>query len=424
MNMICIFLVINGFWFPSHGKQKLKTKKITASRVIKYGIGRDYSILGLKKTSEPKVRSFLWPHGENKPLRKSDVDDLRNLTIFETVEHLNSSEVKVKERWTIIPVFKVQSGGGVTNFTAGIFDPNIFGQLSEIGAQYGNLAGQNSVVFWGRRHRIWGRNRLGFELWNMNRLRFLYNGSGAQESAFVAKTGRYYLFIENQTLPYLWLGAGLDFNNERVSVDDLSNEFQNNFSNFFNQSNLNSRRDKLWLRFFARLGRLNTDIPFQEGQELSLEVRYADQNLLSSQRLFATMAQWRGFARKGNHNWGGRIIWEYTSSLFPEDQLYVGGLDRVRGFLDGQFYGQNSVVGNLEYRYRFLKIPSRWVELQSVVFSDAGRLNDKDMFFASVGGGLRIISPRIYRLSVRLDVAQVLTGQPGSVFSFGLQQFF
>lgn len=436
LTIACLFFVQNSFGKPSPSRSKtvVEHRSIDESQRSESGTGnqRDekghpplrYSILGLKKTSPRQVRSFLWPHGQDKPLKDSDVSDLRNLVIFESVKRTDDRTIEVKEIWTTIPIVKFTSGGGVSSLTLGVFDPNIFGQLLEVGGQYGNLAGRNSFVVWTRKHRALGRSLLGADFWRSERIRFLYNEQGEQESAFIALRQRYHIFIENQLLPYLWIGGGLDYNTDSMSFDDLNQDFQNQFTNFFALDTLGQKRDKLWLRLFMRLGRLNQDIPFVEGQEFRLELRHANENLLSLANLFSISAQWRGFQKRGNHNWGGRLLWDFTTSDFPEDLLYVGGFDRVRGFLDGQFVGQDSLTANLEYRYRFFQIPSRWIELQAVAFSDLGHLNDKGLFFASVGGGLRVMSPRVYRLNMRFDVAQVLAGQPGPVFSFGLQQFF
>lgn len=100
----------------------------------------------------------------------------------------------------------------------------------------------------------------------------------------------------------------------------------------------------------------------------------------------------------------------------------------MRGYRDGQFVGKHFWRGNIEYR-----VPS-WISrnlvLQHVAFFDIGNTGNtysrifKNETFNSLGVGLRIISPRVFRLNVRIDYARTFGRTTGGAFSFGLQQFF
>ena len=63
------------------------------------------------------------------------INEIRNTDLFSKVSYVIKSKgelthliIQVEERWTTIPILKVSSGGGVSQFTLGIYDPNLFGK--------------------------------------------------------------------------------------------------------------------------------------------------------------------------------------------------------------------------------------------------------------------------------------------------------
>ena len=71
--------------------------------------------------------------------------------------------------------------------------------------------------------------------------------------------------------------------------------------------------------------------------------------------------------------------------------------------------------------------------MQNNVFYDIGKVTNsfKNLFngsestsFQSVGAGVRFVFPKIFRLNLRLDIAQGLNFNKPTGISFGLQQFF
>ncbi len=118
--------------------------------------------------------------------------------------------------------------------------------------------------------------------------------------------------------------------------------------------------------------------------------------------------------------------------LAPQFQhkFYLGGLDSLRGFFDGQFRGEHMWVANIECRSTLVE-KSKWV-IQHNLFADLGKTWDAEVFgldgfsspIISYGTGFRLILPRIYRAVLRIDVAR--TEEPIKSFgvNFGVQQFF
>lgn len=79
--------------------------------------------------------------------------------------------------------------------------------------------------------------------------------------------------------------------------------------------------------------------------------------------------------------------------------------------------------------YRVAPIANRWFVLQGVGFVDAGGTDTRTISFdevdaLSVGGGVRLISPKIYGLIMRADYAVPLVGGATGGLSFGGGQFF
>jgi outer membrane protein assembly factor BamA len=98
------------------------------------------------------------------------VQRLRNMGLFSSVEHrinqLDSAtkdrvnvNVSVTEKWTTIPILKFNSGGGVTQYSLGTYDPNLFGEFIEAGAQYESLAGAGSGVAWFKNPRLFDQRQ-------------------------------------------------------------------------------------------------------------------------------------------------------------------------------------------------------------------------------------------------------------------------
>jgi outer membrane protein assembly factor BamA len=131
----------------------------------------------------------------------------------------------------------------------------------------------------------------------------------------------------------------------------------------------------------------------------------------------------------GRGNIAARLGVDVGNADQIQHQYYMGGLSEVRGYADSRFRGQNAWVGNLEYRVA--PYVSNWFVLQTLGFVDGGGVADtptdlpRTLSAASAGLGIRLISPKIYRLVMRFDYAFPLINDDGtSGFSFGAQQFF
>lgn len=375
-------------------------------------------------------------------LTKADIDEsrqrLKNLRIFSTVTFefapLPDERVlliiHVAERWTTIPIIKAGSGGGTRFFTIGGYDINSFGRYWELGGQYEQLNGKNSGVTWFRNPRLFNQRLLfGYDLWFVTHSYELFDQAGKLASAFSVNKNRIHLFIKKELTNWFELGVGLDYVDQQVGNFGLNDaQKQANTASAFVFS-ANTRQN--YLEFDTRLGRLNYDSFLVSGKQLDLKLQYASTSLGSTLSSFRALVQSKIFTTIGqNQTLGVNFVIGHTNSSVLQDQFYVGGLLEVRGFNDGEFSGSNYWQTNLEYRAATFR--SKWLVLQNIAFIDIGNVADsfsdvvvnKDRPFYSIGTGIRLLSPKVYRLNIRIDIAKTFGRRDTMGVSLGLQQFF
>ena len=105
---------------------------------------------------------------------------------------------------------------------------------------------------------------------------------------------------------------------------------------------------------------------------------------------------------------------------------FLGGFDSIRGLPDGYLYGTKAIYTNLELRYLSHRWKYTW--LQEVLFFDIGSADQnweqlQKRSEATVGVGIRVAIPQVYRLMLRIDYGWSLT-RPYSGFSIGLNHLF
>lgn len=337
---------------------------------------------------------------------------LRNTALFAKVSGTwspDSQRVVLSEKWTTIPIFKLRSGGGVTAFTVGLYDPNILGKFLEAGAQYENHDGTHSGVAWFREPRFLGtRTLLGGDVWLTHRLREDFAGE-ISRGWHGERRVRLHLFVEPEMREGIVPHLGLEGLDDTLSSDLL--ELSSDLSPT-RRPGLSSR--SLVANVGLRLGTIDTDLEMQEGW--TLEPR-ADLSLIGPS-FHRESIEARGFLRPVSRlNLASRVFWGTGSQRSEFHDWRIGGLEQVRGLPDNFLLGDQAWFANLEARTTVWR--GDLVRLQTVAFADAGGIPGVDRR-ESFGAGVRILSPKLYRLVVRLDWAHGFEGG----LSGGLQQFF
>ena len=116
-----------------------------------------------------------------------------------------------------------------------------------------------------------------------------------------------------------------------------------------------------------------------------------------------------------------------VASHDPIDLYFLGGFDSIRGLPDGALHGNSAVFANFELRRLLVKF--RYVWIQSALFSDMGNSSSETVslfkgFYSTVGGGIRISFPYVYRLAFRIDYGISLNDGSLGGINAGMNDFF
>ena len=406
------------------------------------GFIRDIRIDGLWRTREYVVlREITFSTGEEfSGIKKEEsLIRLRNLRLFSTVsieeESLSDGSlliiITVKEKWTVIPLFKAGGGGGINYLTIGAYDINILGRYLEMGMQYESLGSTNSGVFWFRDPRFLNqRLKLSGDFWQLSRNHRLYDEKAELSGGYKNKRKRVHLYMEKEERPGFLFGGGIDLSEDAYSQYELESDAR--ILNISNDLKLPEGSTHLGTYLTVQLGQLKYNNHIVEGGAANLKQNYGFGLNRGSEDFIQTELAFKGFylfpSRIGNI--GAQLSMAQSSSDDPHFQYYLGGLDAVRGYYHEQFLTPAYWKFNLEYRVESIK--SEWFVLQHIFFTDVGNtgrtlyasLADAEEPFIGYGAGIRLISPRVYRLNIRLDYGFVSGKEGPGGISFGFQHFF
>ncbi|MCJ8276038.1 MAG: outer membrane protein assembly factor, partial [Bdellovibrionales bacterium] len=299
------------------------------------------------------------------------------------------------------------------------------------------LNGSPGFVHWFRNPRLFGKRlRIGYDLWNVTRNRLIFsslvpNGEVAEiVGGYTTNLQRYNFFIDRELIYWFNVGVGFEFLNNKADESQLSDDVL--AKNNTNGLSIPNELDERAYYAYFRLGRLNFINYLVEGIQTDWNFRFADDALggtETSKRLTQTTRAF--FLLPYEQNIGFNFTVGHSDSSNFQNSFFVGGLNNVRGFQDGQFIEKNFWRANTEYRVSSYK--SHWFVLQHNFFYDVGNVSDElnNLFsgnsrvpFHSAGVGVRLISPAIFRFNLRIDYAKGLNYNQPTNISFGLQQFF
>lgn len=396
---------------------------------------KSFFIKGITKTKSRIIRREL-NFNLNEPVCQSTIEDqvdrVRRTGLFSNVSYQikNSElEVSVKEKWTTIPIVKVSSGGGVSQYTLGVYDPNVFGEYLEMGTQYENLEGAGSGVVWFKNPRFLDKNQgIDFQYWNTKRIRIKYDQdkSGPKiKTGFLQEREKIYAdyfkeFSRDQVIRF-----SLDYNSDRFSTDLLSDSVLEKLQ----EDPILPPSSKLIIsKVGLEFGKISGEPYALDGSLLGFYFGYA-QPLNSNVDSFEQFDLNYNLFSAFSDGWqlAQRVLIGSTSTDVLQYWHYLGGLDRIRGFADNRFSGRHYGLSNSEVRRVVLQRPS--VILQAAGFVDFAIIGEKvkdlnQIHAASVGTGVRLILPQFYRFVLRLDYAKPIIKNDTMNVSLGVQQFF
>ena len=402
-----------------------------------------FSITGLHRTSEAWFRDYLelerqnaWTDDDTVRLRQK----IMTTDIFTSVniEHNPEREkceviIDLNEKWTTIPVVRGAYGGGTPLAIVGGYETNAFGRLIALGGElrrYGSMA--PGAFFFFKSPRAWrGRGLWGGELWLDRRQRDFFDLDGKVYG---------HVKSESWTGKFQWLyPISLSGGSGGWQAGIQSQLFQENPSHFVVNPGYSGPSNRLPdnLRANDKNGYGVIAAPVVAYDDLSVDgLNYSGQKSKFSigaakshngTGRFAE-AELYGFAHlPGDINLAGRIYAASTSDNTVGAVYYLGGFDSIRGLPDGIHYGNNIMFGNFEARMMTAKW--KYAHLQSALFVDSGSawMRGADLGSGretSLGGGIRIAIPQVYRFVIRIDYGLSVGPTKSRGLSVGLNQFF
>ena len=395
----------------------------------------ELTLTGLDRTSEEFVRDEIgFEAGCEVTIEDAQVaaQRLRNTNFFLSVKlfHEKISEESIRlhyffeEKWTLTPVFRGGSGGGINFFVLGLYDINAMGAGIESGVQYEQYAGSPGLSVWWRDPHVGTRDwKIALDYTRVSRPVFYLH---PQSKIYYSPLSQLHRF---SMMGFRRFGNfEFGFGAEPLQRVLLSNELAppEGFDDFSAPSSLGIN-----LRSLLRFNSVNLDDFRLDGfrSELSAEMFLSERALQPQEpvlRFSAHNAFFRSFAER--HSAALRLQGGLVSSGRLLELLRLGSLDGVRGALDGERLGCVAWAANAEYRYAsFL---SHWVVLQNVVFVDAGNagVNLERWplpLLASAGTGIRLGFRPIARLRLRADYALEIQGlRQSRSWVVGMQQYF
>ena len=367
-----------------------------------------------------------------------DLQRLRNTELFYDVggevrengdaRHLT---VHARNKFSLIPVFKYKQGGGTSLLTIGAYEVNLLDRMLEVGAQYENMDNNQGGVIWFRHPYLLSRNNhFGAELYVHTIGLPLLSLEGKEQAYFDNEERRFNARLLHTWAPGVRFGVGFSIYTNDFLMDDSTVERMQRNAAFLADYRLQSGRTVALLPR-AVYGRIDRNEFHVQGSEWTLQAELAHEAIGSEFNFARAEVRWLG-AWLPTRDWNIAMQAQLGTKTGNEVQhkFYLGGLDTLRGFLDGQFRGDHYWLVNAELRPTLWSSPH--VVLQGNVFADLAKTWDDESFslagferpFVSTGAGLRMILPRIYRAVLRLDVARTLTPVRQTGIAFGLQQFF
>ncbi len=444
--LIVLLVAVLGFWtIPLVSAQESEPLALETGLVCPCFLVNSILIEGATRTSPEVIeRELLFAVGSLTDQLEIDesIQRLKNTGLFRTVAYdlvesetdksaernakLYQLRIAVDERWTLLPAGRIGVGGGVTHLMVGASDANLFGSYLQLGGQYSRTGPANSFLVWfGDPRFLNQRLSLSTDVGLINRQLTFYESDGAVDGSFLLTRSYARLGLEKEWRWWWRTSAKVEVKSESFSYQLIPEEYR-----LQQEANggLPKTQSGVVLALASRWGRLDFDnYRIDGGQFLVQWVQTIDMPQLTSPGFNVDVSFLRFATLWLNSTIGLRLNLGFSTQTQNYQKYYLGGLDAVRGFASQRFRGSFFWLANLEYRIP--SVDTRWVAVQHVVFLDALGVSDYafemwGLSGASVGVGLRVMSPKFHGFVARIGYAFNIYGGDGPALSMGGGQFF
>jgi hypothetical protein len=409
---------------------------------------RNITLEGAKRTNIEWVKSYLGvSEGAIVP---DNVDELARRKLMTTDVFISANAMLVPtedpktfdlkifllEKWTLIPVIRGAFGGGTPMTVFGVYDTHSFGRLWTLGAEtrrYGDAP--PSFVVWARAPRwLRGRHYLNLELWQLNRIRSIYNQEDERigdirSDSKIAKFTFLHPIIDPPSIGSLEYAM-------QVGIDI---RLQNQPGSRFQPAPAFAGGDQFDLGIDLRTGSTTEEsvMPTVIFDDIEIYGSRLDgvRAILQNGIVFESGVPHRKFETEifffkpfwSEFVFASRFVIGATALRTMHNQYFLGGFDTIRGIPDGAVVGSRAAFANLELRRQIYRFP--YAQFDGSLFADTGSAaNNWTELRAhqrkTIGMGMRMNIPQIYRLMLRVDYAFAVDGTKAQGINIGLNQFF
>lgn len=416
----------------------LSEKNLPCSRVLT-------EIIGLNRSEESWLRDYLALDEISigatsdlsilqKKIMTTDIFTSANVKLEEANQGVCKVKIFIEEKWTRIPVIRGVYGGGTPLLILGGYETNAFGRLLAIGGEvrrYGNRPAGAFAFF--KSPRAWrGLGLWGGELWLDRRRRLFYDESGeafgyADSESFTTKIQL--LYPLGKIGSHGALQAGFHFQVSRESPSSFTrtaDATQTTKQSYPDGVLLNDQPG--WSSVIGGIGAFD-DVAIHglNMDGLKGRVLLGVSNSTENSGGFAE-TEWFGYSLLPKEiNIATHAFLGSTTDRSLGGIYYLGGFDSIRGLPDGIHFGNKIAYANFEARVIVAKF--KYAHIQPAFFIDTGAAwidgNDPGAGReTSVGSGVRISIPQVYRLILRIDYGVSIGTTKSRGVSIGLNQFF
>lgn len=419
---------------------------VYADGLAKTAIG--LNVVGANRTSEAWIMRYLgldFPSELSSPDLTQIENRLLTTEVFVSVKaSLAPTKVdpdsylliiSVEEKWTTIPVVRGAFGGGTPLAVVGVYDTHAFGNLWTLGGEFQRYgkAPWGGVV-WARAPRaIDGRYVHGIEAWRQFRVRTVYDDRDKELGSIRSDWSMLRILF---LAPFNFANQFSDTRSWMLGIDlRLRSEAP---SEYKVESDASSMGPPTGIRLATENSRQVHTLVRLVYDDIQVDSLYYDgvrfvglagpifENEVVSARTEIEGFYYRRF-RSLRSNFAVHGLIGQTTTDSVESQYFLGGLESIRGIPDGAIYGNRASYFNFEWR--ILTARWRYLQLQNVGFVDAGGAGPNwsamhESYRSSIGTGVRLEVPQIYRLMFRIDYAWSLDEPGTSGLTAGMNHFF